>query len=86
MRGLPIPSDPLPQPPYEAVLLRPPHNLWMGIHGGYEVPPAIIWLAEAANARIGLPPPDWRDHLEGAPGARVIEEWGVWRDAQEAAA
>jgi len=64
-------------------------NYWYGAFGRYEIPKAIIWLADAANARIGLPSVTnynlWRNISErdDTPGFKVIAEWGAWRDAEE---
>lgn len=64
-------------------------HFWHGAFGRYEIPSAIIWLADAANDRIGAPSVtnsnEWgcivaRDE---SPGFKVIEEWGIWRDAEE---
>jgi hypothetical protein len=75
------PYPALPLPIYEAVALRPTGSLWCGEYGTYEVPRAVEWLAEAANARVGLPPPRYTD--QDTPAEKVLNEWGAWRDSCE---
>ena len=61
-------------------------NLYMGANGEYQVPDAIMWLANEANKMAGVTPIDctergrrfWKE-----PGYKVIEDWGQWRDAEE---
>ena len=64
-------------------------HVWYGPFGRYEIPAAIIWLADKANARLGLPTvtnPNLWWPLSAAlesPGGKVIAEWGEWRDREE---
>lgn len=62
-------------------------SYWLGAFGKYEVPKAIIDLANMVNRKDQKPPlvsalfqvdPIW-----STPGYLVVEEWGNWRDAEE---
>lgn len=66
-------------------------NYWNGAFGRYEIPPAIIWLSNKANAIRCLPPVGhgvWAafgslEDRDANPGYTVIAEWGAWRDGEE---
>lgn len=65
-------------------------HYWYGAFGRYEIPSAIIWLADEANKRIGEPSitelNGWHSITERdeSPGYRVMSELGEWRDGEEA--
>jgi hypothetical protein len=63
------------------------NNKWFAAFGAYDVPQAIMWLADKAQSLHHLPPMSiattqfrkfWDD-----PGFKVVEEWGTWRDSIE---
>lgn len=57
---------------------------WSGAFGRYKVPAAIIWLAREAHKK-DRPVKTWQEYINSRM-YRIVQEWGDWKDAQEAQA